>query len=446
MTTRAASARAVIVTGAVVLALVAGAAPARADEPTPATPVADTDHGVPTGEPSTAVPVTAPTAPTRLATLLDRRRNDVRLGRDLSYLVTDARTGTVLAAHRADALMQPASNMKIVTAVTAVAALGAGQRLRTRVVLMPSADGRRHVAVVGAGDPLLSRHGVQELARRTARALGPGAAIVVHPDASLFPTSRLAPGWIPQLIGSSVGYVRSLGIHGDRTRTPAKNVVRLFAASLRAHGREATTGPQRRSAADATTVVQAPGHTVAEAVAVMLRQSDSSVAEVLFRHVAVSQGLPATWAGGQRAARQVLTSLGIDAGDSRLVDGSGLSKDDRLTARLLVRVLHVARYEQRSRFAPMFRVQAMPVAGRSGTLATAYGRYSTAPSRCARGDVQAKTGTIYATIALSGIATTARSGQRVFSFLVNDRPARVDRLSTRRAVDGLAATIVGCWR
>jgi D-alanyl-D-alanine carboxypeptidase/D-alanyl-D-alanine-endopeptidase (penicillin-binding protein 4) len=392
-----------------------------------------------------AGPVAA-AAPTRLSTLLDQRRHDPRLGRDVAYLVTDARTGEVLASRRADDLMQPASNMKIVTAVTALAALGADRRLRTRVVALPSTDGRRHVAVVGAGDPLLSRHGVQELARRTARALGPGPRIVAHPDASLFPTSTLAPGWIPELITGSVGYVRSLGIRGDRSRVPAKNVVRTFAAALRSHGHPASTGPQRKTPTDAGSIVQAPGHTVSDAVAVMLRQSDSSVAEVLFRLVAVSQGLPPTWAGSQQAARQVLAGLGVDAGEARLVDGSGLSKDDRLTARLLVRVLHIARFEQRDRFKTMFRTSAMPVAGRSGTLGIAYGRYTSVPSRCARGDVQAKTGTIYSTIALSGIATTRRSGQRVFSVLVNDRPSRVDRLSTRRAVDGLAATIVGCWR
>jgi D-alanyl-D-alanine carboxypeptidase len=60
--------------------------------------------------------------------------------------------------------------------------------------------------------------------------------------------------------------------------------------------------------------------------------------------------------------------------------------------------------------------------------------------------VQAKTGTILGTIALSGVAKAGKPGQRIFSVIVNHRPARYSALDTRRAVDGLAATIVGCWR
>ncbi len=419
---------------------------ARADEPSPVAGPTGPADGMAPAPAVPSEPELAATRVVRLATLLDHRRVDPRLGSNVSYLVTDARTGAVLAQRHAGKPMQPASNMKIVTAVTAIAALGADRRLRTRVVALPSSDGRRHVAVVGVGDSLLSRSGVTALARRTARELGKGTRIVVHPDASLFPHTTLAPGWIPQLLGSSVGHVRSLGMVGDRSRAPAKNVVRVFASALRAQGLAATTGPQRTTGAGARVLAQAPGHTIGDAVGTMLRVSDSSIAEVLFRLVALSQGKPGTWAGGRQAAAMVLESLGIDASDARLVDGSGLSKEDRITPRLLVRTLQVARFEQPQRFAAIFRSQAMPVAGRSGTLTTAYGRYSTAPSRCARGRVQAKTGTIFQTISLSGIAATAGGGDRVFSIIVNERPSRYDRLATRRAVDGLAATITGCWR
>ena len=35
--------------------------------------------------------------------------------------------------------------------------------------------------------------------------------------------------------------------------------------------------------------------------------------------------------------------------------------------------------------------------------------------------------------------------ERIFAILVNDRPQRYSALSTRQAVDGLTATITGCW-
>ena len=76
---------------------------------------------------------------------------------------------------------------------------------------------------------------------------------------------------------------------------------------------------------------------------------------------------------------------------------------------------------------------------------TAYGRYVTKQARCARGDVHAKTGSLFDTIALSGLAETTGGDERLFSILVNDRPQRYSALSIRQVLDGLTATITGCW-
>ena len=177
----------------------------------------------------------------------------------------------------------------------------------------------------------------------------------------------------------------------------------------------------------------------------MLSASESGVAEILFRQVAIASGLPPTWEGSRQAAMDALSRLGVDPGGMTLIDGSGLSRDDRITPRFLANVLRMTRVIQPERFATMFAREAMPTAGRSGTLTKAYGRYSTRPSRCAAGAVQAKTGTILSTIALSGVAKTVFGGTRIFSIIVNHRPLRFPALSTRQAVDGLAATITGCW-
>jgi D-alanyl-D-alanine carboxypeptidase len=96
-------------------------------------------------------------------------------------------------------------------------------------------------------------------------------------------------------------------------------------------------------------------------------------------------------------------------------------------------------------FTDIFDPDALPVSGQTGTLATAYGRYVTRQARCARGDVHAKTGSLFDTIALSGLAETTTGGERVFSILVNHRPQRYSALSTRQVLDGLTATMTGCW-
>lgn len=368
--------------------------------------------------------------------------DDPRIGNDIGLLVVDARTGTVLAGHHADRLMQPASNMKIITAVTSLASLGPEHRFPT-ALLAGQREG--HVFLRGGGDPLLTRQDLGRLARRAAKVLDPRRVVVVHVDTSLFTRATPAPGWHPAVIGSAVGEVESLALAGDRGQNPARRAGEVFAAALRSLGLGARLGDNGSPPASASEVARIRGHTVAESVAVMLQRSESAVSEVLFRQVALAAGHRPTWAGGQQSAREVLATLGLDVTGMRLVDGSGLSRRDAVSPRFLVSVLRVARIEQADRFLAMFDPRAMPVAGRTGSLTAAYGRYSTAPSSCASGDVQAKTGTIASTIALSGVARTHGAGRRLFSIIVNHRPVRYPPLATRRAIDGLAATIVGCW-
>lgn len=401
------------------------------------TTTADPLTTTPDAEPSTSPPLQTP-----VDQLLARRLDDPRLGRTVGLLVIDAETGLVVAAHRPDDALQAASNMKIITAATSLATLGADHRFETRVL-----QGRRpgHVYLRGGGDPLLSRAGLRALAARTARSLQGGGPVTVHPDTSLFAPRSMAPGWLDRYLGNSVGLVQSLSLRGDRSRRPAREATATFVSALRRQGVDARVAGNGRAPDGSRVLGSVADHTVADAIALMLRVSESSVAEVLFRQVAIKVGRPPTWAGSQRAAREVLTGLGIDTTGARLVDGSGLSVHDRLSPRLVAQVLRIARVTEPDRFQAMFRSRAMPVAGQSGTLTTAYGRYSTDPSRCARGLVQAKTGTIYGTIALSGVAETRQGGRRIFSIIVNDRPSRYSPLATRRAVDGLAATITGCW-
>lgn len=428
---------AVAVTTASILA-VSLASPALADDVVPADPPVGSTPELPP-----AVPAAAPLTPAEqsVARLVERRLHDGRIGDDVSLLVLDAHTGAVVAAHRSSVAQQPASNMKLVTAVAALATMGADARLRTTVL----DAGPGHLILRGGGDPLLTRGGLDDLARATARAMGGPGRVTVHVDGTLFAPPSDADGWAPRTSAGSVAPVRSLGVLGDRSRRTERNAAERFAAGLRKRGFEVRIGQDRRAAPDAPVIAQTAGHSVADAVAVMLSRSESTVAEVLHRQVAVASGLPATWEGARRATTQALFGLGLDTTGQRLVDGSGLSRADRLTPWFLARLLQVARIEQPERFRAMFRPSAMPVAGRTGTLGTRFGRYASSPSRCAVGRVQAKTGTIPRTIALSGIARTVDGRLRVFSMIVNHRPLRVSELSTRQALDGLAATVTGCW-
>jgi D-alanyl-D-alanine carboxypeptidase/D-alanyl-D-alanine-endopeptidase (penicillin-binding protein 4) len=175
----------------------------------------------------------------------------------------------------------------------------------------------------------------------------------------------------------------------------------------------------------------------------MLKPSDNDIAELLARRVAIATGRAPTWAGWQAAAASLLRDAGIGPTGIRIVDGSGLSRANRITATAMASLLGRITLSTDPRYAGF--AGALPIAGRDGTLAASNGRFSSAPASCAAGRVIAKTGTLTGAVALSGYATAKDGRIRVFSFIVNSPPASSSRLDVRRALDRLAATVVGCF-
>ncbi len=125
--------------------------------------------------------------------LVDKRLSNPRLGNSVGLLAVDAATGEVLSEHDSTRRMLPASNMKIVTAVTALAALGADHRFTTRVRAGATPG---EVILEGGGDPLLSTKELRGLATKTAAGLSPGTPVTLYVDDNLFPSAGSGPGLI----------------------------------------------------------------------------------------------------------------------------------------------------------------------------------------------------------------------------------------------------------
>lgn len=373
--------------------------------------------------------------------LLQKRIDNPRIGSDVGMIVIDGATGGVVSSHDPDGLFLPASNMKIVTAVDALSTMGAAGKFTTRVRpgTVPN-----EVILEGGGDPLLTSSDLQKMAKRTAKQLTAGMPVVVRVDEDLFPATRRGPGWTTGYLPYVAAPIEALARLGDYSPDPSTNAAKVFVAKLRSLGFKTSIGDPAN--ADVAAPVIAERHsTVEDAVSVMLSHSENNVAEVLYRQVAIASGLTPTWDGGRQAAEKALAALGIDSTGMSLLDGSGLSRKDRLSPRFLASVLRMAKVTNPAPFTTMFEPEAMPVSGQTGTLATAYGRYVTKHARCAQGSVHAKTGSLFDTIALSGVADTTTGGERMFAIFVNDRPQRYSALSTRQALDGLTATMTGCW-
>lgn len=174
----------------------------------------------------------------------------------------------------------------------------------------------------------------------------------------------------------------------------------------------------RNTTADTIVVLQSLP--LREVMVALQKPSQNQIAESIFRTLA----LQGTGAGTPDSARAIverqLLAWGVRADAHAIRDGSGLSRHDYLTPRLLVQVLDTMR--RRSDFSVYH--DALPIAGVDGTLRNRMQRF-------ANGRVHAKTGTIDKARAISGYVTTADGELLLFSMIANNHtvPNReVDRV------------------
>jgi D-alanyl-D-alanine carboxypeptidase/D-alanyl-D-alanine-endopeptidase (penicillin-binding protein 4) len=115
---------------------------------------------------------------------------------------------------------------------------------------------------------------------------------------------------------------------------------------------------------------------------------------------------------GIEVVKNFLKEAGVDPSSLSLTDGSGLSRNDMITAEATLQLLI---YMRRHRYATAFR-DALPIAGVDGTLRNRM------KGTVAENNVRAKTGTLSSASSLSGFVTTAAGEELVFSIMVNNYP------------------------
>jgi D-alanyl-D-alanine carboxypeptidase/D-alanyl-D-alanine-endopeptidase (penicillin-binding protein 4) len=142
----------------------------------------------------------------------------------------------------------------------------------------------------------------------------------------------------------------------------------------------------------------------------LMEVSQNQYAETLIKTMGAQTGTP-TFDGGLKAVESVLASWGIAEGDAVLRDGSGLSRYNFVTPRLLVQVL--TRLHREPAHSGPF-LSALNVAGQGGTLATRL------KDTAAAGNARAKDGAMSGVRALCGFVSTRDQETLVFAILINN--------------------------
>jgi D-alanyl-D-alanine carboxypeptidase/D-alanyl-D-alanine-endopeptidase (penicillin-binding protein 4) len=344
-------------------------------------------------------------------------------------------TGRMVFARHHGLGLVPASNQKLAVAFAALSLLGPTHRFDTTVYGEGELVGqtwRGDLVLKGFGDPTLSRGDLRTLAAQV-RAFGiRRVSGGIEADESYFDSRRAGPAWkswhylneSPPLSALTVDRAR---FRGWMTRDPASAAGAQFRLALRAAG-VAVRGRAALGAADplAEQLAATESAPLSRIVRYMNRESDNFTAELLLKQLGAIDEGAGTSAAGAKAVRRVLREATVPLAGVRIVDGSGLSPRNRLTAAALIGMLVAAWRNPVIR--PSF-VQSLAIAGVNGTLED---RMEAPP---ARGAVLAKTGTTAESSALSGYAR----GRFAFAVLQNGRP--VSHFWARRAQDRFAAVL-----
>lgn len=337
----------------------------------------------------------------RLDSLLE---NGIFERTQLGLYVYDLTADRSVYEHNIRQLMRPASNQKIVTAITALAQLGTDFEYSTEVLRTGNVeDSVLHgdLYVRGAFDPLLDKKDLQQLVRRI-KAAGiyriEGDLVF---DCSMKDTLQWGWGWC---------WDDDMPVLSPLLYDQKPQLDRAMEAVLESDG--ICLGGQTRfgrASGRGLVLVAASTHTIDQILLPMMKESDNLFAESLFYHIGAQGGKP--YAGQEQAAERIarlVRSVGLKPDHYQMADGSGVSLYNYLTPELLVRLLRYAYLHDDIYQHLLF---SLPVAGEDGTLRKRM------RGTAAKGNVKAKTGTVEGVSTLSGYATAPNGHTLCFSIM-----------------------------
>ncbi|WP_051215569.1 D-alanyl-D-alanine carboxypeptidase/D-alanyl-D-alanine endopeptidase [Granulicoccus phenolivorans] len=357
--------------------------------------------------------------------------------------VLDAADGRVLFDANGSGSGTPASTQKVLTTVAALQLYGPEHTFDTRSVLAGN-----QLWLVGGGDPFLTRDELTQHGQQAAAALKQRGVTQVQLgyDTSLF----TGTGWNPDWRGTYTNMVTptsslwidkglvtpSVDSVGVREADPSRKAADVYAEALRGQGITVNGVTAQQAPASATEIATHHSRTLSDIVEQVLVHSDNDGAEVLFRQIGRSGGRSGSIADAQTATRETLQQLGVWTDGMKVVDGSGLSRENLTSPNTLTRAILAASQPEHEKLRPL--ITGMSVARAEGTLLN---RFVEDGSQAGRGLVRGKTGTLTNVHSLAGLVPTRDGSMVVFAFIVNGEQ---DEYRTRVWLDRAATALATC--
>ena len=330
--------------------------------------------------------------PSRAATVFTNLAKDPDL-RNPSVILIDASTKEVVFESNSDAARKPASTLKILAGVAVAKYLDPKMRFQTSLSIATESSS---VVIQGDMDPwaTFNANNAERLGQTSLKYLAYRGHAELEAQTGL-PVKKMT--------------LYYNGIYDSE----AKNM------KVYLRNKKVTVSVKPVSSLEAQNLVSEPvinsiSPSVLQMTHYFMKWSDNILSERMARLAAKSAGYAQNTSGVRSVFKRVLTEMEIDSSKLVVKDGSGLSHDNRLSAKLLGDVL-LKVYQN-----PDYKlvVDSLPSGGINGTLNERF--IKTAPQ--AIGLVRAKTGTLNGTVSLAGYVE-AQDREYIF-VVIADRLSR----------------------
>lgn len=317
-----------------------------------------------------------------------------------SVSLIDVSTGEIVFESNAFSQRKPASTMKILAAAATLKHLQPDQVFTTRVSLGTVPDS---IVIDGEFDPWISMdHRVATKMKRTS-----------------FP--RIGFNSLSKVKESSGGSIKRLKVYYNGIYA---NEVASYKAFYKKRGVTASfikVSDEKATSLVSEEILTSESPQVIKMLDWFLLWSDNQLSERMAKIAAKYAGNEFNDEGVAVTFAEILISFGINPEQIVVIDASGLSRENKVTAHVLAQLL----YKIHSDPVLSKLIESLPVGGESGTLRNRY--IETAPE--AVGLVKAKTGTLTGTVSLAGYV---QSGDREYAFvIIADKIRRTNSASDR---------------
>ncbi len=335
--------------------------------------------------------------------------------------------------------MIPASITKIVTGATAYSKLGANYVIPTIAYTDDNdiKDGiiNGNLYIKGFGDPDLNSGDIQTLADEiTKKGIKEITGNIVADESYFDNNYKGLSGIYKGDTGPSYWpYVTALSL--DKS-AGALSAGKLLSSDLVTLGVNVQgTVIQGVTPTGAKEVAQI-SHGIYDVLAYMLKESDNHSAITMFKLLGAKfKNTPASLEDGQEVINSFLTELGVERYSYEILEGSGLTRYNKVTAEMFIKIL---KFMYDDRFTFDYFMNSLSIAGKDGTLKKRM------IGTEAEGNVYAKTGTINSVSSLSGYVIDKDNEILIFYIVMNGFGSNATDM--RAAQDDIAISLAGFSR